>query len=458
MLTRKDLVHARQFLRRRLHTAIVALRPDPLDWSGNRLPGGTLIAVMLLVISVAAVGIYGFLRPAGAKSWTSCDRIILEKETGAPYVCDGRLLYPVTNFSSAALLRGLSPQPVRVSRSSLTWPRGPLVGVPEAPNSVPAAGQLFTGAWWFCVRPASQAGPVRSVVIVGARSDAGVDVTGEAIAVTNVDGGELHIVLHGLRHPVRDPDVVLQALGIARPDVVPVSPAWLATVPLGVPLGKIIIAGRGGPVTGRPSAKVGQILVAGEGTGKQRYVARPEGLQPVTALQEALIRATGSDTTPPMLLDQVQLAGEAKLPPLAEQIVGDGAVPSVVPMARSRGSICQVTAGVKDAPVIRVAVPVPYGTPVERTPVSPGGTLLADEVVVAPGLGALVAAVPSPDADTGPVFLVTETGRRHAIDSSEALGRLGLSGVTAVRLPSTLVERLVQGPRLHVLSLATPTP
>lgn len=70
MLTRRDLIHSRQFLQRRLHTALVAHRPDPLEWSGTRLPGVTLATVMLVVICLAGAGIYGYFRPAGAKSWT----------------------------------------------------------------------------------------------------------------------------------------------------------------------------------------------------------------------------------------------------------------------------------------------------------------------------------------------------------------------------------------------------
>ena len=459
MLSRRDLVHSRQFLDRRLHTALVAQRPDPLDWSGARLSGASLVAVMLLVISIAAVGIYGFIRPAGAKSWTSCDRVIVEKETGAAYVCDGERLYPVLNFASAALLRGLGQPPLTVGRASLTWPRGPLLGVPEAPDALPAANNLLTGAWSLCVRPVVPGGPARTVAVVGQPVAAGPPLVREAVAVTDTASNALYLIFQGRRHPIQDADIVAQALGIKAPDVLPVGAPWLATLPVGPPVAKIVIDGRGGPVAGRPEAKVGQIFVNGEGPAQQRFVARSTGLQPITALQEALIRATAKDVAPPVRIDQVQLAGGTTLPPLTEQQLGDGEVPPIVPVVRSRGAICQVIADASDTRRIWVGVlDIPSGAPVDAPRISPAGTLLADDVFVPPGRGALVMAVASPQATGGPVFLVTETGRRHAIGSSEALARLGYGGVGPVRLPSSLLERLPEGPVLSEMNVATPVP
>ncbi|MGW4501782.1 type VII secretion protein EccB [Micromonospora sp. NPDC004336] len=459
MLTRRDLIHSRQFLQRRLHTALVAQRPDPLEWSGTRLPGVTLAAVMLVVICLAGAGIYGYFRPAGAKSWTACDRVILEKETGSAYVCDGRTLYPVLNFSSAALLRGLANPPVSVNRASLTWPRGHTVGVPDAPNAIPTARDLLAGPWSFCMRPAEPGAPARSVVVVGERVAAGAPLADEAVAVTDPVQRQLSIVYKGRRHAVTDRAAVTGALAVTTPDVLTVSSAWLATLPVGPELGAIGVAGRGGAVARLPGVRVGQLLTSTVAGNTLRYVARPSGVQPITALQEALIRATAKDTAPSTVVNPVQLAGATILEPLAEAALGDGAVPPVVPAARSRGAVCQIVSGGSDEREITVgAVPEPRPAAARTGGVNAAGTLLADEVLVAAGRGALVRAQPSPTAETGPVYLVTETGRRYPVGSATALERLGLPGAAVVRMPSTLVERLPQGPVLDAMNMVSAVP
>ena len=477
MLTRRDLIHSRHFLQRRLLTSFVAHRPDPLEWSGTRLPGATLAAVMFLVISIAAVGIYGFIRPAGNKKWRTCEQIIIEAETGAPYVCGDGVLYPAANFASAALLRGRAEKPIRVSRASLTWPRGMVVGIPDAPTALPASTDLTTAAWSYCVRPsrgrlawdkssgtASTSDPPQSVVLVGGQPTAGPEGPpsllglNEAVAVTDVVEQKLYLIHRGRRHEIRDPEVVSQALRINQVDTVPVNPAWLATIPIGPALTKQVVSGRGGKVKGLPNLKVGQFVVVNDGDQARYFLARPTGLQPVSELQEALIRATVDDTSERVALSPVQLAGVAQLERVPDPLAGDGRLPALVPATRSHQVVCAVSADGSDQRVITVGGAVPTRDPASVTgPVgrsSVAGTLLADEVVVAPGAGALVRAMPSPGAPDGPVYLVTETGWRYAIGSQTALERLGYGDVTPVRQPSSLVDRLSEGPVLSELTLA----
>jgi type VII secretion protein EccB len=464
VLTRRDLIHSQQFLRRRLLTALVAQRPDPLQWSGTRLAGATLVAVMVLVIAVASVGIYGFVRPAGNKQWKACDRVIIESESGAPYVCGDGVLYPAVNFASAALLRGLAQEPIRVARASLTWPRGPVVGIPGAPNVLPRPDELLTAAWSFCVRaPRTTTTRPQTVLFVGQSSPGTARGLGadEAIAVTDAATRQLTIIIQGVRHEVRDPSVVSQALRVNTTDTIPVTAAWLATFPFGTVLDKLNVAGRGGPVERLAQVKVGQLVAVDDGGRTQHFVGRPNGLQPVSELQEALIRATANDTTAPVKLDVRQLAGVTRLEPLSEQVIGDGRVPAMVPVSRSQGAVCGVVSDATDHRNVVVGIDVPSGDATSSLPAvgpraSMAGALLADGVVVAPGRGALVRALPTPTAGDGPVYLVTETGWRHAIGTSNALERLGYAGVTAMRLPSTVVERLAQGPVLSELTLVTP--
>ncbi len=469
MLTRRDLIHSRHFLRRRLLASFMTHHPDPLEWSGLRLPAATMVAVMVLVIAVAAVGIYGFIRPAGNKRWQSCEQIIIEAETGAPYVCGNGVLYPVANFASAALLRGVSEKPIRVSRASLTWNRGMLVGIPGAPTVLPAAKDLLTSPWSYCVRPPREPnGRPEAVVLVGSQPTTGPggapSLLGpdEAVAVTDTATGQLHLVHGGTRHEVRDREVVSQALGINRLDVVPVSPAWLATIPTGPVLDRLEVTGRGGSVKGLAGVKVGQIVLVQEGPQTRRFIARPNGLQPVTELQEALIRATADDTSPAVASSPVQLAGVTQLEPMPNPLAGDGRLPAIVPAARSNGVVCAVTADGSDQRAVTVGGSVPTRDPAAvsnpTAPASVAGALLADEVVVPPRRGALVLSMPSPGAVGGTVYLVTETGWRYAVASPTAMDRLGYRDAAVVQQPSTLLERLPQGPALSELTLAASGP
>ncbi|MEE6258869.1 type VII secretion protein EccB [Plantactinospora sonchi] len=469
MLTRRDLIHSRQFLHQRLVTSFVTHQPDPLEWTGRRLAGATLVSVMVLVIAVAAVGIYGFIRPAGNKQWRTCERIIIEAESGAPYVCGDGVLYPVENFTSAALLRGTSEKPIRVARASLTWPRGMTVGIPGAPSALPSARDLLTTPWSLCVRPSGRPGDrPQAVVLVGVTPSAGPGGppaplrADEALAVSDTSTGQLSVIHAGRRHEVRDRSTVSQALRINQVDTLPVSPAWLATVPTGPALGKLEITGRGGKVAGLGQLKVGQIVTVADGDRIRTFVARPTGVQPISKIQEALIRATADDTSPPVALNPVQLAGVTQLEPAPSLLGGDDPLPFMVPASRSRGVACAVSADGTDRRQITVGGLVPTRDPsagaLPAARSSAAGTPLADEVVVAPGRGVLVRAMATPTAADGTVYLVTETGWRYPVASSEALDRLGYQAVPAVPQPSTVVERLSQGPVLGVLTLATDGP
>jgi ESX secretion system ATPase EccB len=53
--------------------------------------------------------------------------------------------------------------------------------------------------------------------------------------------------------------------------------------------------------------------------------------------------------------------------------------------------------------------------------------------------------LPGPDAQDGPLSLVTDTGRRYAIPTTDALRALGLAGAHTSKLPASLVVRIPEG-------------
>src|SRR5262249_37260553 len=146
--------------------------------------------VMLAVVALAAVAAYGVLRPGDSTSWRDGKSVIIERETGARFVYRDGVLHPTLNYASALLILGSSqPATAIVSHTSLAGvPRGAPLGIPGAPDPLPAAGDLLTGAWTLCSRPGPQpagvaTAPAESLLVVGAGATAN-GVPGELVPHT----------------------------------------------------------------------------------------------------------------------------------------------------------------------------------------------------------------------------------------------------------------------------------
>ena len=141
--TQRDQIQAYQFLRRRLISALVAADSNHPTSPSRRLVLGTILGIAGAVLITAAFGVIGLLNPSGAADWQQGGQVILEQETGARYVLgqDG-LLHPVLNYASARLLAGGNgSNTVTVSANTLgSASRGAMLGIPGAPDSLPAAG------------------------------------------------------------------------------------------------------------------------------------------------------------------------------------------------------------------------------------------------------------------------------------------------------------------------------
>jgi hypothetical protein len=74
----------------------------------------------------------------------------------------------------------------------------------------------------------------------------------------------------------------------------------------------------------------------------------------------------------------------------------------------------------------------------------------ADRVVVEPGRGAVVSAVP------GALSVVSEMGIRYPVPGADVLAMLGYEGVSPVRIPSNVVTLLPAGPVLDPVTARTP--
>ena len=169
----------------------------------------------------------------------------------------------------------------------------------------------------------------------------------------------------------------------------------------------------------------------------------PDGLQPVNAVQAALlsVRAPAEKTVSGNAIVTAGLSkkGAALLATSFGDLPED--LPTVSGKPADRGNVCAVFAARADAlpafAVVRSQLPdFPVDT-VTQSQVSLGGR--ADSVSVSPGHAALVRS-----GDNSPtVFAVTEPGKKYAFASPDLLTAFGYGDLTPATLPGQLLSLFV---------------
>jgi type VII secretion protein EccB len=157
MATKKDLVEAYSFSRRRLVTAFVSGAPGGREVEPAR-PGRTIVGgIALAVLLMAGAAIAGVFDPKTSIDWNE-PAFIIAKDKGSIYVIvDPRpgdtepTLRPVTNVTSAQLILGADFEPVQVPLEKINaYGTGPTIGILDAPATVPEESQLIQSGWTSC--------------------------------------------------------------------------------------------------------------------------------------------------------------------------------------------------------------------------------------------------------------------------------------------------------------------
>jgi type VII secretion protein EccB len=450
MASRRDLVQSFQFAARRVVSAAVMRRTDPTEWPYRRLGGAGLGAVMVTVIALAAAGIYGVVVPGGKTSWKDGRTVIVVKETGASYVYIEGKLHPVLNFTSAALIVGTTEVTVTASTSLKDVPRGVELGIPDAPVTLPKDPDLVSPPWSLCSQqvPDETGTEVSRTRLVLSRAPGRGDHPGDkALLVTDTADNSLWLIWHDLRFPLVEPDVLRVAMRLDNNVHVPVGDAWLKALPSGQPIQPINMRDTGKPSTAITNTKVGQVLmVQTQDRGSQYYLVEPTVLRAISELQAQIQHAKGTAPVP-MAPDVVAAAPKASVQETS-LTTPPPTVPEFVRPARSETVLCAAYQNGSFAPVVLVDSAIPAGNGVPTTGLAPNGTPLANRIWVPPGRGALVESLPSPSAASGPLFLVTDQGKRYAIPDSQIQRALGFTNEHIAKLPASLVVRIPEGPPL----------
>jgi len=155
--TKKDLVEAYSFSRRRLVTAFVSGAPGGREVEPSR-PGRTIIGgLALAVLLCAGAAIAGVFKSDDDIDWAQ-PGLILSEEKGAAFVIlepneEGEhQVRPVINVTSAQLILGEDATPPEVVAQAEIDKKdlGPDIGILGAPVTVPDTGDLIETGWTAC--------------------------------------------------------------------------------------------------------------------------------------------------------------------------------------------------------------------------------------------------------------------------------------------------------------------
>lgn len=238
MPSRRDQLHSYQFMTRRVVAALVAQDPDPDRSPVRATAGATLAGVLVAVIALGMATAWSLRVSGPVTGWRDEPSVIVERESGARFVWYGERLHAVPNYASARLVLGeTAPRTVHVPRASLAEvPRGPMLGVLEAPDSLPEAGSLTTAAWSVCSTVVD--GGLRAALLIGYEPVPGTALDDQGLLVTNADGNR-YVIWRGVRHLVRDGETTSPVPGWVGQEPVPVAAALLTALPAGPDLAQV---------------------------------------------------------------------------------------------------------------------------------------------------------------------------------------------------------------------------
>ncbi|MFJ3671519.1 type VII secretion protein EccB [Streptomyces sp. NPDC090106] len=466
MQSKRDQVEAHVFMMSRLTSGMLLTDPDAPESPMGRTSRGAAWGLLLGALGAAGCVLFGVLSPGGDDSWKGADAVIVRKDTGTRYIYQDGVLHPIRNYASARLIGGSDLATRLVSAASLDGvPRGTPVGIPGAPDDLPAASDVNAGPWLVCSGTYTSDHGKRSAtttLVIGSEPPEGDGLTtAQALLVASADK-ELFLVWHGRRLPLDTEHGAQRALGYGDATARTVSAEFLNSLPLGPELTPLDVPGRGtsGPsLDGRPT-RVGQVFTVQVPDGPVRYYLLTEqGLRPLDATRAALVlgdprtRQDSYDGDPPAAVALATDTLAAHLVRSGTADTGSVSWPSGPPRLvepDGKQDLCVDVEPSDGSPVTSVAV---VSTLDAAPAVAPEQAQAAcspvDAIGVRPGAGSVVRALGAGGGELGDTtYLVTDMGVKYRMPSAQAVADLGYGGTEPAALPSTLLEMLPTGPDL----------
>ncbi|KJL21456.1 ESX-1 secretion system protein eccB1 [Microbacterium oxydans] len=436
MATKKDLIEAQGFSRRRLLSAFTGGAPGGKELDPAK-PLRAVVAGVALTVGVILVGVFwGIMQPGLPGDWQN-NRLIIATDTGARYVSVEGTLYPVINTASARLLIPAGEfKVVRTDQSALDGiPVGASIGILGAPDDLPAPSALINASWTACVDDSDG-------TAVSLSNDPIAQVANGSGTVVQ-RGDELFVVADGLRHavPADDANAVLRAVGLGTSDVYEVDGRWLNLFDAGADLEPIRLNAVGASVPGT-DLTAGTIVHVQGSPADERYVAL----------------ATGELARLSPLAYQLYLLGSGEEAG-AEEEVSPAEVANVPTVPNAGGDdwptqpLKTLAAGQTPCAVLGDDARTVLGSTTSELPEE------RSRVDVAVGGGALVQVRGTSDDAVGMAVLVDESGTAYAIPgavvepdaeeaASDAIAQLGYSPSDIGRVSNAWIEFFAAGPAL----------
>ena len=441
MATKKDLVEAHAFSRRRLVTAFVSGAPGGREVEPVR-PGRVLIGgVALSVLLLAGAAIAGFLLGRPPAQWLDEGSFIISKDTGEQYVVlrggDDPLEQRVPNYVSAQLLlqdAELTPYTVR-DKYIRTVQLGEDLGIEGAPAGLPSASELVDDGWTACT------GSEVGIKVAVQQTPTVEDLTGSAFLVSHK--GEQWLIAtapavgnqqeRAYRFPMPANQTSASTVGNrigfgATPVEVDVD--WLNLFPERDALEEDAfgVTRRGESVpygdsrTDLSRYRIGDLLLADTGRYYLLGDEAPEELSPFAGMVYDVVGRAAT----PVSEDLVASFGSTKYP--AEW-------PTALPVAVPGGALCGVLHPEAGAdPAVSLATnPTGAADPSE---VSSG----RHEVDVEPSAGAYVQSGSEAAADAGTLYVIDTKGEKYALFGPQVPDFIGYAEVDPPLVPSTWLE------------------
>ncbi|MEU4732117.1 type VII secretion protein EccB [Streptomyces sp. NPDC023588] len=522
MASRRDELNAYTFAKRRTVAAFLQPSATGTEEGAPRPLRAVLPGMIVGALVLAGFGAWGMFKPTAPKGWAEPGtKVIVGKDSTTRYVVlttkvngkDQTRLHPVLNLASARLL--LDPAKFKVIQvddkvlDAGKPPRGPIIGIPYAPDRLPSKDEAGKAKRWaVCQQPGGNGSGVQSATFVLADREA--SLTDDARRLTDTQslyvqstgaGKERYLIdAAGTKYkfPEGTPAAATMTNALVGTGATPqqVTPEWLGTLNSGEDLAFPQLPGKAAEpanVKGLITAdnKVGMVLKAQTGSGAQHYVVLPGKVAPVSDFVAwLLISAPATDGLnmhgKPREIDLQSInpeatpfAGEVKWPQKKTDRVNQTAPAAggQATGAHHRDTVCNVLRSVDGQGGQTLSTWAGTGFPIDITA---SGT----SAYVTPGSGLLYTQVQGKQTTAGgSLFLVTDTGLRYAVQAngdsdaeqskigapdqqkggsdgrpepSQAQVRLGYGSVTPALVPIAWSEFLSKGPRLDTNSARQP--
>ncbi|MCQ4363570.1 type VII secretion protein EccB [Mycobacterium gordonae] len=463
-MTTRAQVNGYRFLIRRLEHALIRadsrMIHDPMRGQIRSLLVGLVIAILI----TGAAGVLAFFKPSPN---IGNAQILLSASNGGLYVRIGDRLHPVLNLASARLITGKPDAPKSVSDKWLNQlPRGPMVGIIGAPNSIHAGADMRTSVWTACdsvatpdVAKSVGVASVQTTVVAGDLTlDEDIRKATPAQMLLVRSGDAVYLIFDGVR-AVIDPNdaVVVNALHLQNAATRAISGALLNAFPLVPPIRPVMIPGAGSAMPGLPAGyPVGSVVKTVDSRGEQLYVVLPDGLQPVSPAAADIIRysnpaAPEAREVPPSVVSRVPIVHTLAIdhyPGVSPQIVNAEPDRVVCMQWERANSAAQATVRL----LVGHRLPIPDGAQPVGLATGDGNGPGVDSVYVKPGTGEYIQATGGePDSRAlGQLFYVSDAGVRYHIKDLPTAAALGVTGVHDPKL-DTDVPQLAPWPVVSLL-------